>query len=279
MTATIVPYNDEIGNAIRNVLFIFQFATPVSAKSVLDLRKGDIHQRLKEILPKADLQRQQTMVVGEGGAVTTEDAVVGCKFEQYGKRGDIALGLSVLPAQISIVCGEYTRWEAVRTSVEEVLQLISPWLREHEVEVSTFTLQYLDEFKVTFEEGDHMTLVDLFSVDSPFLVRNFADLDQEFHSQHGYFTKPDFNIEGRLLNNINVGVNRSPDGESTIVQIQMIHRYDAKAVLELVDSKGVLSPLLAGAYEYLHQENKRVLRSLLTESAKELIKLDTPRTE
>ncbi|MNT74502.1 hypothetical protein D3C72_2133270 [compost metagenome] len=58
----------------------------------------------------------------------------------------------------------------------------------------------------------------------------------------------------------------------------MIHRYDAKAVLELVDTDGGLSSLLAGAFEYLHQENKQIIGSLLTEPVKELIKLDSRRT-
>lgn len=278
MTAKIEPYNDAIGNSIRNVLFIFQLASPVPAEAVFELRRGEIHDRLKAKLPKASLHKQQNMVVVEGGSLATEESVTGYKFERFGHRGDISLGLNVLSSQISIVCGEYTRWDAIRDSVEDVLKTLSAWIHQHEIKVNGFTLQYLDEFKVTFEEGGSRTLQDLFNVDSPYLVRNIAALDQEFHSHHGYFKNPEFGIEGRLLNNVNVGANRSIDGDSTTVQLQMIHRYDAKAVLELVDNEGGLSPLLAGAFEYLHQENKQILGSLLTESVKELIKLDSRRT-
>lgn len=278
MTAKIVPYNDEIGNAIRNVLFIFNFASPVPAEAVFELQKGGVHERLKAMLPKTSFQKQQSMVVSEGGnSFTTQQNVVGCNYEKFSERGNISLGLSVQPNQISVVCGEYTRWEAIRTSVEAVLKACSEWLCKYDVKVGSFALQYLDEFKVTFGPRDERKLLDLLSVDSPYLVRNFADLDQEFHSHHGYFKNPDFEIEGRLLNNVNVGANLSGDGESTIVQIQMIHRYDAKAVLELVNIEGKLSPLLVGGFEYLHQENKQVIGSLLTEPVKEMIKLNSRR--
>lgn len=278
MTATIVPYNDQIGNAIRNVLFIFTFGTPLSASAVMELQKGDAHDDLKRLLPKIGYQKSQKMTIVEGKSLSTEETLVGCKFERFNELGEIALGLSVETSKISVVCGEYTRWDAVRSTVGEVLQKLADWLTKHDARISTFTLQYLDEFKVVFEEGARRTLVDLFVVDSPYLVRNFAELEQEFHSHHGFFTKPELQIEGRLLNNVNIGVNCSLDRESSIVQIQTIHRYDADAVLELVDRDEGLSPLLTDAFEYLHQENKRILRALLTDSVKELIKLDSGRT-
>ncbi|MDH0619159.1 TIGR04255 family protein [Pseudomonas fulva] len=278
MTATIVPYNDQIGNAIRNVLFIFTFGTPLPVSAVMELSKGSIHDDLKALLPKVAQQKSQKMTIVEGKSLATEEKLVGCKFERFNERGEISLGLSVEPSKISIVCGEYTRWEAVRTSISEVLQKLSAWLITHEVRTSAFTLQYLDEFRVYFAENDKRTLVDLFALDSPYLVRNFSELEHEFHSHHGFFTQPDFGIQGRLLNNVNIGVNCSPDRESSIVQIQTIHRYDASAVLEIVSQDGDLSPLLVGAYEYMHQENKKVMRTLLTEQAQQIIKLDSGRT-
>ncbi|UDU81224.1 TIGR04255 family protein [Pseudomonas sp. HN2-3] len=278
MTATIVPYNDQIGNAIRNVLFIFTFGTPLPVSAVMELSKGSIHDDLKALLPKVAQQKSQKMTIVEGKSLATEEKLVGCKFERFNERGEISLGLSVEPSKMSIVCGEYTRWEAVRTSISEVLHKLSAWLITHEVRTSAFTLQYLDEFRVYFADNGNRTLVDLFALDSPYLVRNFCELEHEFHSHHGFFTQPDFGIEGRLLNNVNIGVNCSPDRESSIVQIQTIHRYDASAVLEIVDQEGDLSPLLAGAYEYMHQVNKTVMRKLLTDQAQKIIKLDSGRT-
>lgn len=277
MTATIVPYNDQIGNAIRNVLFIFTFGTPLSASAVMELTKGAIHDDLKGLLPKVAQQKSQKMTMVEGKSLATEETLVGCKFERFNERGEIALGLNVEPSKISIVCGEYTRWDAVRTSISEVLHKLSGWLMTHDVRISAFTLQYLDEFRVYFADDANRALIDLFALDSPYLVRNFSHLEQEFHSHHGFFTEPEFKIEGRLLNNVNIAVNCPPDRESSIVQIQTIHRYDTNAVLELVGQDGGLSPLLVEAYEYLHQENKKVMRALLTGPVQQLIKLDSGR--
>lgn len=277
MTATIVPYNDQIGNAIRNVLFIFTFGTPLPVSAVMELSKGAIHDDLKGLLPKIAQQKSQKMTIVEGKSLATEETLVGCKFERFNERGEISLGLSVETSKISIVCGEYTRWDAVRASISEVLHKMSSWLIKHDVMTSAFTLQYLDEFRVYFADTANRTLVDLFALDSPYLVQNFSHLEQEFHSHHGFFKQPEFRIEGRLLNNVNIGVNCSPDRESSIVQIQTIHRYDTSAVLEVVDRDGGLSPLLADAYEYLHQENKQVMRALLTGPVQKLIKLDSGR--
>ncbi|MBI6884297.1 hypothetical protein [Pseudomonas putida] len=276
MTAKILPYNAATGNAIRNVLFIFQYATPVPAKALEELKDGDLHNALKAKLPKI---RFLTHGMKWGRESEADDSEIQSYiFERFNEKGEIAVGLNVQSDQVSVVCGEYTSWVNARESVYRTIQDLREWLQRYEVKVNTFTLQYLDEFKVVFGKEDAKVLTCLLSSDSSFLARNFVELEQEFHSHHGFFMQPEFQIEGRLLHNVNIGVTRRED--ETVVQIQTIHKYEArKSLLDLFNEDGGFSSLLFQAYEYLHQENKRIVGNILTAPVKEMIRFEAQRTE
>lgn len=277
MKAKIVPYNQERGNAIRNVLFVFELVVPVAPHAMADFESvTELHGKLKALLPKYSELQQVVMNLGPNGVAQQfqmPSLMNGCSFERFDNKGDIALGLNIQPGAITISCGDYNRWKSVHDSIVEILNLLAPWLLQNGVRTNNFVLQYVDEFSVSFQGGGDRSLCALFDVNSSYIVRNFENLQQEFHSHHGYFKDPEYKIAGRVLNNINIGVNFV--GAKSVVQIQTAHKYQANAMLDIVDKQGVFSADLDGAFEYLHQENKQIIGELLTEEVKEMISFNS----
>lgn len=281
MTTKIVPYNEDRGNAIRSVLFIFEFVEALPPHVMADFEPGgSLHVSLKGKLPKFAPQQQMVMTFAPNMMAGTQQFQVpahmtACTFERFDRKGDVALGLNIQPSLLTIACGDYTRWNQVHEQAIEILCILAPWLLHNGVKTHSFTLQYHDEFSVTFDNGGDRSLVELLNVDSPFITRNFATVQEEFHSHHGYFKKPECRIEGRLLNNINVNANFA--GAGTVVQIQCVHKYHAANPISVIDQDGAFSKDLDNAFEYLHQENKQIVGALLTEPVKKLINFDSGR--
>lgn len=282
MKATIVPYNEERGHAIRNVLFVFEYAQPIEPHVFADFQPGTaLHAQLKTILPKFGEQQQLVVNFPAGGNFFNQSVphpmmMSGVTFEKFKVDGEIALALNIQANSLSIICGEYSRWAQVLAEVSSVLGIISDWLSKH-VKASIFALQYLDEFKVTFEDGVFRPLVDLFDSASPYLTANFVNVAQEFHSHHGFFSDPTFDVPGRLLTNVNVNVTKVANFQN--VQIQATHKYYAQANLDITEEGRELSSLLKGVFEYLHQENKEIIGSMLSSEVKEAISFSSRRHE
>lgn len=279
MKAKIVPFNTELGHAIRNVLFVFEFAQPVAPHAMAAFRPGtDLHESLKKMLPKFGEQQQFVVNFSNDNSFVHQtlpnpSTISGVTFERFKEDGEPALGLNVQGNILSVVCGAYTRWEEVVSKVNAIIEIMAGWLREY-ASFANFTLQYLDEFKVYFDSREFLPLTELFSSDSPYIVSNFKNVNRDFHSHHGFFSDPDFEIAGRLLTNINV--NAVNVGGSLNVQIQTTHKYEAAAHLTFEHG---LKGLIGRAYEYLHQENKKIVGSMLTPEVKEMISFDARRRE
>ena len=92
-----------------------------------------------------------------------------------------------------------------------------------------------------------------------------------FHSHHGFFSNPEHEIPGRLFTNVNINVAEFP--EYLNAQVQATHKYSASQHITIGDENG-FSTALKDAYEFLHQENKKVMRSLLTEPVKAMISFE-----
>lgn len=274
MPAKIIPFSDQ--HAIRNVLFVIEFSRPVTAVELSELKPGmPLHDALKGALPKVTEQQQVVINLGPGVPGFPNAAVPqelgGISFERMLPNGEPEIGLNIQAGSLSLICGKYSRWAEVLGKVEEILNLVSGWLGKHKVQASSFVLQYLDEFKVFFEGGQYGPLAELFKTTSPYITSNFANLDGAFHSHHGFFSSPDYEIPGRLLTNINVNVAELAGFLNA--QVQTTHKYIAHEHIKIAGEDG-FSQTLKDAYEYLHQDNKKIMRSLLTEPVKAMISFD-----
>jgi uncharacterized protein (TIGR04255 family) len=276
MSAKIKPFSDK--HAIKSVLFILEFATPLQPSAFTDLRVGGkLHEQLKAELPRVAEQQQMTINLAAGVDQTffappaaQPSAISGIAFDKLLPNGDAELGLNIQSQALFIVCGKYVRWDDVWAQTKNYLQLLSGWMNDH-VKISGMALQYIDAFTVSFPRGEKGPLTDLFSSATKYIPSNINELTDAFHSHHGFFSKPDVDIPARLLTNINVNVVEV--AFSYDVQIQTLHKLELEDVISAVDDGEVVER----AFRFLHADNKSVVGDLLSGPVKEQISFDVGR--
>jgi len=165
----------------------------------------------------------------------------------------------------------YERWDKVAHEVAHYLEILKPWLAN--VKASSLSLQYTDTFKVTFDDGKVSPLTELFNKDSQYLPSGIDQINDAFHSHHGFFSEPNFGLEGKVLTNINANVNLT--GSVFDVNVITLHKYQLSNALPFVDDENKLNSAIGPAYKYLHDESKAVFGNVITDAVKHLINFDS----
>lgn len=292
MPAIIKPLGGK--HAISNVLFVFEFAAPLPPPAFEELRDGtELHELLKADLPRVVEQQQMMMMnfppqmAGEhhvfappfgapfGAPFAPSGMISGIAFDRIKPNGEPALSVNIQSNALMIICGEYVRWANLWAEVKNYLEILSEFLGD--AQFSGLSLQYTDAFKVSFQRGDKLPLTDLFSETSRFVPSNISQIHDAFHSHHGFFSEPKFDLGGKLLTNVNVNVNELASVFD--VQITTVHKYQLSAMFSPVESSGALNPKMEAVFQYLHDENKVVVGDLLTNQVKESISFNSTRPE
>lgn len=277
MAVTIKPFDEKRGHAISNVLIVFEFAAPLPPHAFTDLRAGGkLHDSLKADLPRV-VEQQQMMVKFSVGAdrqmstppISHPGTIAGISFDRVRPDGEAAMSVNIQTDALLIVCGVYERWAKVSEEVAKYLDILTPWLLP--ISVSSLALQYTDAFKVGFGTQPVGPLTDLFNQESRYLPRGFADLNDAFHSHHGFFTTPEFDLAGKLLTNININVTNI--ASIFDVNIVTMHKYQLSDLLPLIVNETKINPIVGSAFQYLHDQSKADFGDLLTEQAKKIIAL------
>ncbi|MCZ4324380.1 TIGR04255 family protein [Pseudomonas anguilliseptica] len=283
MAATIKPFDTQHGHAISNVLIIFEFATPLAPHAFADLKAGgSLHELLKEDLPRV-IEKQQMMLNFAMGAerqmvappVSMPGVIGGISFASMRRDGEPALAVNIETGALYIDCGVYERWAKVADEVAHYLDILRPWLSS--VATASLSLQYTDTFKVTFDDGQVAPLTELFNPDSRYLPSGIGQIDDAFHSHHGFFSSPNFGLDGKILTNINVNVNRVASNFD--VNIVTLHKYLLSAALPFIEGSGEINTHIAPAFKYLHDESKAVFGNVITEAVKREINFDTRKSD
>lgn len=279
MAAIIKPFDERNGHAINNVLIVFEFASPLSPHAFERLRVGgDLHAALKNELPRF-VEQQQMMLnfaVGpgqplpQGFSVPNGMGIGGVSFSRVRPDGEPAISVNIETNALLIICGEYERWAKVAEEVHKYLEILTPWLSG--VRISSAVLQYLDKFRVDFEEQRLLPLDSLFNPGSRYIPPNFLNISDAFHSHHGFFSHPDFKLPGKVLVNVNINVNAA--AATYDVNIATMHKYNLASDIGFVEQEQI-NPVLRETLQYLHDESKSVFGDLLTSQARGLISLDS----
>lgn len=279
MTAIIQPFDDN--HAISDVVFSFEFAEAVAAHDFVELRaNGSLHKALKQKLPRFNEQQQITFNFGPeqhffAAPVTPPGIISGVVFDKVKPDGDPEFAINIQANSIVIVCGKYTRWAGIWAQVEEYLGILSTWLKD--IKLSAVSLQYTDFFRVNFKNGERLPLSDLFSENSIYIPANFKNITQAFHSHHGFFLDPEYEIPGKLLTNVNINVIESSGTFDT--NIICSHKYHFFTPTDAAEQSDQSNDSLGRCFKYLHDVNKEVVGDLLTENVKGMINFNDSRSE
>lgn len=279
MAAIIKPFDEKNGHAINNVLIVFEFSAPLHPQAFERLRAGgDLHAALKDELPRFVEQQQMMLNFSVGPGQPTPQGVSlpgvmgigGVSFSRVRPDGEPAISINIETNALLIVCGVYERWAKISEEVQKYLAILTPWLSG--IKTSSIVLQYLDKFKVTYEEQRLFPLDELLNRESIYIPSNFRSIAEAFHSHHGFFDRPKFKLPGKILVNVNLNVNAA--GSSYDVDIATMHKYVLAEGMDLVAGSSI-NPVIGETLQYLHDESKTVFGDLLTPHAKTLISLDS----
>lgn len=281
MAANIKPLGGK--HAISNVLFVFEFSAPVPPHAFADLLEGTpLHDQLIVELPRVSKQQQLLMNFPQNPEnqffgnpfsqpFSPPGLISGIAFDRVKPNGEPALSVNIQANMLMIICGEYERWAGLWSEVKKYLTILAPWLGDEKF--SALSLQYTDAFKVNFPRGIAEPLTELFDSSTHFLPPTFTSLKDAFHSHHGYFTQPDYDLSGKLLTNVNVNVTET--ASIFDVQITTAHKYHLFEMFSPVMADGSLNPKMSDVFQYLHDENKVVVGNMLSEQVKEMISFNS----
>lgn len=270
----IIPYTEK--HAIKNVLFAFEFATPIPPSVLSELRSGDIHNQLKKNLPRVQELASVTFNVDTSNAnglnkpsVQEHKDVGGFSFDAAKPNGEPGWMVTVEPGLVFVLCGDYQRWAPTWEQAKIYLAIILPWILKH-TSINVIALQYIDEFRITENLNPREPLSELFNSESKYIPKNISELNDQFHSHHGYFVYSDDPTPSKMLVNINVNINDQDD--QTLASIQTVHKMYLHELINsntenLLDKDSLINKSL----EVLHSQNKEIVGDLLTTNVKALI--------
>lgn len=278
MTAIIQPCGKS--HAISNVVFVFEFAEVVAPHDFVELRpNGTYHEKLIDKLPRFAEQQQIMFNFGPdqnvfAPPVSQPSIVAGVTFETLLPNGTPKFAINIQTNNLIFSCGQYTRWKDIWQEAIDHITLLSEWLKE--IKISAVTLQYTDSFKVKFKNGERLPLTDLFCEESSYLPSNFKNINHAFHSHHGFFEDPAYELPGRLLNNINVNVTETSG--TFDANIICSHKFNFVQLENLIE-EDKLAAYISPCFNYLHDVNKTVVGNLLTDNVKTMINFNAGRSE
>jgi uncharacterized protein (TIGR04255 family) len=133
--------------------------------------------------------------------------------------------------------------------------------------ISAIGLQYVDEFNVVGDPQSFKPSM-LFANDGERLPRFVLNQTGAWHNHSGWY-KDGGSSNEKILNNVNISV--QPRAEKLVVQVIGAHRIILDRAIATTDG---VSEILKNHFETLHNENKNLLKELLSQDAQESIHLD-----
>ena len=257
-------------HAIQNALFVLEWKDRLTEKDIRDL-KGRIQQRHSAFTvfkPQKVLMLNLTTGAADGAGPESSASESGFVFELPGGIMQPARRtLNVMPEQCQITINDYSRWSKVKADVDEYVQSVMAVAGANSNSIQAIGLQYTDVWLWKADPAD-LNMSEVFNRDSQLLVQNVFNLKSYWHSHHGYFeSMKDLALPLRL-NNINVS--RTQHGELDAINVVTSHRLTFP---RRYDKPAEIIALISAVQDEFHQENKRMLRQLLTPGVLEKIKL------
>lgn len=260
-------------HAIQNALFVLEWKDRLTEKDFRDL-KSRIQQRHSAFTvfkPQKMVLLNLTTGAADGASPESSASESGFVFEMPGALMQPARRtLNVTPEQCQITINDYSRWSKVKADVDEYVQSIMAVAGVDSNSLQAIGLQYTDVWIWKANPAD-LNMSEVFNKDSPLLVQNVFNLKSYWHSHHGYFEPMKDAALPPRLNNINVS--RTQQGELDAINVVTSHRLTFP---RRWDTSAQKIALIGAVQDEFHEENKRILRQLLTPGVLEKIKLTEP---
>ena len=245
-------------HAVEAAYFVLEWAEPLRSDATLALAK--LATKFRNLgLPAMAPQQTVSFQIGPDAGNSVNTAGVSGFLFSPAPAPNFGTQVLVSSQNCMITIPEYTRWDSVFAIVSEhlkvVLEEVGP-LRP----VKVIGLQYTDAFNWN-DDPDNLELSEIFKPD--FVIPpNVLKQKGLWHLHHGYLERSQTPLPHSLLENINVDMVEKAAGRR--LQIIASHRATLDSPLWQPHMKN--KPFLNEMFLLLHEKNKRMLRSLLTDA-------------
>lgn len=269
---TVVPIAGP--HAIKTVSFGLEWQEPLQEDLLILLRA--LHVKVRSQLPRLTQHEEIGLRIIVSPAPPVQEApprpqLAGVTFDALQPNGDPAWSLVIQRNFLAVNCHLYTRWKDIWATARGLLLPFVPVLAR-ECGIAVIGLQYVDQFRAV-GPAEQFRAGQVLREGSRFLPPGVFELDDLWHSHHGFFQNLAEPSAHRRLNTIDVDV-VGADHER-LIQITTAHRAlldqpatDGAALLDH-DDGGELHHHMVD----LHLANKRLLRQLLNDTLCEQINL------
>jgi len=238
---------------------------------------ADDHSTWKEELPIREELMAPAIAVGSsqhGSSPQFRAGLGGVCFKSVKRDGTLDWMLQVRDDKIIVNCGSYTRWMSIYPTVQRYMSRITDRDDLSSASVYSVALQYIDEF-VWHGELNEYDVFELIDRDSDYITPRLNNHGALWHLHQGWFINESLCVGGRRLEKVNLdAVER---GGEYVVRMDTMLRHDLHDQVPLPGQ--LLSNregLVDNIFSELHEVNKNILRSVLTDSLAEEIKLNAP---
>jgi len=253
----IEPSNER--NAIKVVAFALEFIEEIEESlihEVITLYQGN--NKLKETLPRKELHQSVIIQLGSLQQATSKP-VGGVTFDCLSPDGTQKWALSLRTNALIISCAEYTRWEEIWLQAKEYFALILPLLSEKHF--SLVALEYIDEFIIKSDPYSNEWKNELFKEDSKYIPSNIYEVQNLWHSHHGFISN-EGNGDMSTLNNVNID---HISEQSLVNKIIIRTQHKSQFLQPRLYEGDFLNEIVENIFNKNHGENKRIMRDLLSD--------------
>lgn len=253
-------------HAVQSVHFVIEWSGALSNDSVLAL--GKLQTKFRNLGYGHMLPQHAVQINLDKGAPTLPShGLAGYVFRQR-PHSEPGRQVSVSAENCTIMFPDYTRWDSVFSSMKDILKIVLEEVGSQRP-LRSIGLQYVDIFLWNDDPAD-LDLREVFKADFVIPPHVFSQTGL-WHLHHGYFENFQTPLSHAVLQNINVDMLDTVGGRA--LQILGSHKANLAELLWQPHMKNQMQ--FFAMISHLHELNKKMLRSLLTEKVRQRIKLDS----
>lgn len=255
------PHNTS--HAVISATFVLRYKEPVGVEAVRESSFPPTTAWSEELPGRRGVQGLSFEIRLDGAEQRSN--VVGTQFIHAQPDGSPAWLLRIAADHVAVECHVYTRWAQVWSKARRYLEAAIAHLKKNspQLDVGQFELQVVDRFYSSGKSYDLSELLNKSSV----VPEAIFDEGLAWHSHCGWYHQSN---DLRVLHNINVDAAPHPIVQDPALaegwQVVILHFQ--RAHLEASKNStasGRLSKRMVQVVERLHQSNKQMLGTLLTQ--------------
>jgi len=254
-------------HALVEVVFGFSLTSPVDAHHIEALSNN--HERWREVLPGKEPMGGMPIMFGSPSQLQFSFGG-GIAFNQFLPDGNVAWRLSVEGNNIFVNCLKYTGWDEVWPKVRFLFEQISE-AALGELIVQSCVFQTIDGFD-WFADGNPYDARKLFRADCRYISQATLDVGPQWHSHQGWFERKAVpKGASQVLQRVHLDANGNEEKADVRCDIyQGAFLIDPTPLAALTQKGGEVDIF----FDFLHDSNKSLLRSYITEETAERIGLN-----